>query len=239
MGSMIKPSKTITEKVTKILEDEILSGEYKPGDRLIESRIAERLGVSRIPVREALINLAKWGFVRTGNRRKGREVVGLSQREIRENYALRAMIECLAFSDKSLENDKKYHAFLRNIIQEMERMVKKRDLTSYRALNSKFHHEIVRRMNNRKLYQIYCDIDKSTRWFQNLTLYVLRMGKSIAEHRLLLDAYEKQDLPRIRKLFTQHYGQAVEVVTKKWRGNKKASQDRKQQLSEGDPSREA
>lgn len=215
---MIKPSKTITEKVTKILEEEIFSGKYSPGDRLVESRIAERLGISRVPVREALINLEKWGFVRTGNHRKGREVVGLDPREIRENYAARSMIEYLAFSEKSLQKDQRYGVFLRNIIREMERMVKKRDLESYRFLNSKFHHEIVRRMNNRKLYQIYCDIDRSTRWFQNLTLYVLRMGKSIAEHRLLLDAYEKQDLPKIRKLFTQHYGQAVEVVTQKWKG---------------------
>jgi len=220
---MIRPSKTITERVTKILEDEILSGKYQPGDRLVEGRIAERLGVSRIPVREALINLEKWGFVSTGSNRKGREVVGLGQREIRENYAARAMLEWMAFSQKSLENDKKYHAFLRNKIYEMERMVKKGDLASYRALNSKFHHEIVRRMNNRKLYQIYCDIDKSTRWFQNLTLYVLRMGKSIAEHRLLLDAYKNQDLPRIRELFTQHYGQAIEVITRKWKRKTQAS----------------
>ncbi len=214
---MIKPSKTITEKVTKILEHEILSGNYKPGDRLVESRIAERLGVSRIPVREALINLEKGGFLKTGTNRKGRVVIGLGQRDIRENYAVRAMIECMAFCEKSLDHDKKYHAILRNILKEMERLVKKRDLNGYRIQNSKFHHEIVRQVHNRKLYQIYCDIDKSTRWFQILTLYVLRMGKSIAEHRLLLDAYKNQDLPRIRKLFAQHYGQAVEMITRKWK----------------------
>lgn len=213
---MIKPSKTITEKVTKILEEEILSGELKPGERLIESRIAQRLGVSRVPVREALINLEKLGFVRTGNHHKGREVLGLNQREIRENYALRTMIECYAFSEKSMEKDVSYYSCLQKMIQAMDEMVRKEDLSGYRAINSKFHHEIVRRLNNRRLYQIYCDIDRRTRWFQNLTLFVLRMEKSIAEHRLLLKAFEDQDLPRIRSILNQHYGQAIEMISKKW-----------------------
>jgi DNA-binding GntR family transcriptional regulator len=212
---MIKPSKTITEKVTKILEDEILSGIYKPGDRLVESRIAGRLGVSRVPVREALLNLEKWGFVRTGNNRKGREVVGLSKREISENYAIRALIECHAFSELSLQKERKFPAYLRKMIGQMEEAVSQKDLDGYRRLNSQFHLAIVRRLNNRKLYEIYRDVDRSTRWFQNLTLYVLRMEKSIQEHKLLLEAHEKRDLQLIRKLFQDHYGQAVDVVTQK------------------------
>ena len=105
---LIRPSKTIAEKVLRVLEEEILSGKYKPGDRLVEREIAERLGVSRIPVREALQTLVRRGFVKTkGNNRKGREVVGISEKEIRENYFIRAMIEEYALWEKSLQKDKK------------------------------------------------------------------------------------------------------------------------------------
>ena len=82
-------------------------------------------------------------------------------------------------------------------------------------MNSKFHHEFVKALNNRKLYKIYCDISKSMHWFQNLTLYVPRMEESNAEHKLLLRAYEKQDLGEISRLFKEHYDQAVEFLTKK------------------------
>ena len=71
---IIKPIQTIAQQVFKILEEEILSGKYKPGDRLIEREIGDRLGISRIPVREALLSLERWGLViATGRNRKGRE----------------------------------------------------------------------------------------------------------------------------------------------------------------------
>ena len=187
MGSMIKPSKTITEKVTKILEDEILSGEYKPGDRLIESRIAERLGVSRIPVREAMLRLERWGLVvPTGANRKGREVIGIGRREIAENYSIKEFIESYALCEKSLQQDKTFFVALNKLIEEMDERVAKKDLEGYRKLNWKFHHEIAKSLGNKKVYNFFGDADKRTRWFQNLTLYSLRMERSIQEHKRLL-----------------------------------------------------
>ena len=211
---IIRPAKTIAEKVLKILEDEILSGKYKPGDRLVEREIAERLGVSRIPVREALFSLERRGFVKANNR-KGREVVGLSKREISENYSIRELIEGYALSEKSLEQDRKIKATLRQMVEQMEKFAQKKDLESYRNLNSKFHHAIAQGLNNKKLYKIYSEAAKSTNWFQNLTLYVPRMEESIQEHKLLLKAYEDQDLLKIRSLMKNHYSQAVDFLTKK------------------------
>jgi len=216
---LIRPSKTIAEKVLRVLEEEILSGKYKPGNRLVEREIAEHLGVSRIPVREALQTLIRRGFVKTkGSNRKGREDVGISEKEIRENYSLRVMIEEHALWEKSLQGDKKLESSLAALIKEMEGVAKKGDLESYRSLNAKFHHEIARSLNNRKIYEIYDEASKSTGWFQKLTLYAPRMEDSIREHKSLLKAYKAQDLLKIRRVMEGHYHQAVEFLIKKLGG---------------------
>ena len=212
----IKRSKTISERVLKILENEILSGNYKPGGRLIEREIAERLGVSRVPVREALMSLERWGFIKENeDNKRGREIVQLSKRDIKEFYHIREFIERYAFSEKSLENDKRLSASLWKMVEKMDEFAIKEDVESYRKMNSKFHHQLVKALNNRKLFKIYTEISKTMRWFQALTLFVPRMKASNLEHKLLLKAYEKQDLPEIRRLFKRHYDQAVEVLAKK------------------------
>jgi DNA-binding GntR family transcriptional regulator len=236
---VIKPIETISQQVFKILEEEILSGKYKPGDRLIEREIAERLGISRIPVREALLSLERRGLVvPAGANRKGREVIGISRREIAENYSIKELIETYALSEKSLQQDKNFLGAMNRLIEEMKEGVAKRDLKNYRKLNSRFHHEIARSLNNRKLYQIFADADKRTRWFQNLTLYSLRMERSIQEHRLLLKACEKGDLRQIRDTVKSHYGQAVEFLLKKLipgtTAKKEHPKERKQGKSEID-----
>jgi DNA-binding GntR family transcriptional regulator len=153
--------------------------------------------------------------VPTGAHRKGREVIGINRREIAENYSIKECIESYALAEKSLQRDKGFLAGLRRFIGEMEKEVGKKDLENYRKLNSRFHHEIAKSLNNRKLYQIFADADKRTRWFQNLTLYSLRMERSILEHKLLLEACEVSNLRQIRDTVKNHYGQAVDFLLKK------------------------
>jgi DNA-binding GntR family transcriptional regulator len=216
MKKIIKPIETISQQVFKILEEEILSGKYKPGDRLIEREIAERLGISRIPVREAMLSLERWGLVvPTGANRKGRKVIGIGRREIAENYSIKEFIESYALCEKSLQQDKTFFVALNKLIEEMDERVAKKDLEGYRKLNWKFHHEIAKSLGNEKLYNFFGAADKRTRWFQNLTLYSLRMERSIQEHKRLLEACKKSDLRQIRDMVKSHYGQAVQFLLKK------------------------
>lgn len=204
---------TIAEKVLRHLERDILFGHYKPGDRLVEREIAEKLGVSRVPVREALMNLERWGFVKPplGNR-KGREVVALTGREIEEFYQIILFIETSSFSECALVKNTELEEELWTLIHQMDDIAEREDLNEYRELNVKFHHTIVRWSQNRRLYRLYCDISKMERWFQNLTLYVPRMKQSNTEHRKIMGAYKDQDLLQIRTLFKEHYGHAIEIL---------------------------
>ncbi len=84
--------KTLPAAIADALRKAILGGEHTAGDQLRQDRLAEAFGVSRIPVREALIQLEAEGFV-TMVPHKGAVVTGLSRAEIDDVFDLRAMLE--------------------------------------------------------------------------------------------------------------------------------------------------
>src|SRR6186713_1741073 len=83
---------TLRAHVVKILSGGILSGKYKPGDRLNESQIARELNISRIPVREALSQLQEQGLVQNRERR-GMFVTNIGQEEVQQIASLRFILE--------------------------------------------------------------------------------------------------------------------------------------------------
>lgn len=83
---------SVEELVTNALRDAILSGELRPGDRLLQEQLAEQLRVSRIPLRDALRRLEAEGLVRMGPRR-GAEVASLTPADVREIYGIRVALE--------------------------------------------------------------------------------------------------------------------------------------------------
>lgn len=87
--------RTLVETVTEEISQIILNGELRPGDKLREAEIAERLGVSRGPVREASRRLQETGLL-TGHPFRGSFVRKLNQREVADIYTLRAVLECTA-----------------------------------------------------------------------------------------------------------------------------------------------
>src|SRR6195256_3047847 len=79
-------------RVIEELRQAILSGRRKPGERLVEERLADELGVSRNPVREAIRVLASEGLIEVTARR-GASVVSMSEQEARETIEVRALLE--------------------------------------------------------------------------------------------------------------------------------------------------
>jgi DNA-binding GntR family transcriptional regulator len=84
--------RSIEEVVTTALRDAILSGELRPGERLLQEQLADQLRVSRIPLRDALRRLEAEGLVSIGPRR-GAEVASLSHADVIEIYEIRASLE--------------------------------------------------------------------------------------------------------------------------------------------------
>ncbi|MGG1397872.1 GntR family transcriptional regulator [Bacillus salipaludis] len=139
MGKTSEDKSTIVKFVTKSLRKAILNGTLKKGDRLIQEEWAERLEVSRMPIREALTQLQMEGLVEMIPH-KGAVVTPITKDNIEEIYHTRALLEGLAV-EKSLpfltEDDKKR---LKDILIQMEELeISDATNDQYIQLNAAFH----------------------------------------------------------------------------------------------------
>lgn len=130
---------TLQYKVTTKLREVILKGEFKMGERLVQEQWAEKLGVSRMPIREALKQLEMEGLVRIEPRR-GAIVTPISIDDIEEIYQLRANLEGLAV-EKSLPNlEADEIAELENLYEQMVALkADEKDVAEFMLLNAQFH----------------------------------------------------------------------------------------------------
>ncbi len=200
--------KTVTDEVVATLEDAILSGKFKPNERLVEREIAERLGVSRAPIREALIRLKGLGLVR--ELRKGVNVISaISEKEIEELYTIKELIESYCISEGCLRGDEGYTERLEAIVGDMEKEMKKDNLNRYRELNNRFHEEIVKSTRNSKLFEIYLDVVRQIRWCQKYTLFSLRIKESLNEHKKMIRLSKAKDTEKLNTVVNEHNRQAL------------------------------
>lgn len=95
-GLLDRPRTRLAEEIAHVLRSLIMHGELKPGTPLLQLQLAERLGVSRTPLREAFLILERDGLLRTANGNKTVEVVTLDRRRLIETYQIREMIDGLA-----------------------------------------------------------------------------------------------------------------------------------------------
>ena len=118
-NSAATPPTTLRAHVVQRLREDILSGRYKPGDRLNESSIAREFQMSRIPVREALFELREVGLVMSRERR-GMFVTSLSEEEIQQINAVRIILEAEAFRLAKNRITPRVATTLKTLVDKME-----------------------------------------------------------------------------------------------------------------------
>lgn len=129
---------TLEEYVAHRIREAILKGYFKPGERLDQTELAELLGVSRSPVRDALKRLAAEGLV-TMHPHRGAVVAELSRDELEEIYLIRRVLEGLAARLAVAHMDSGRLDALRQLL---ERMDKTEDADEWIELNWRFHHTV-------------------------------------------------------------------------------------------------
>jgi DNA-binding GntR family transcriptional regulator len=146
--------KTIGEMVYEVIRESIISGVFVPGERLRQEAIATAIGVSRIPVRSALIQLESEGFVNFHPRR-GAVVRSLSIEQLREIYELRELLEPYALrkSMKTMSEDRVLR--LREFAAKLD---KEHEGAEFLELRVGFYRELYDSANNPQLVKMIEDL---------------------------------------------------------------------------------
>ena len=194
----------LRSQVYQMIKDMIIRGRLKPNERIVESRIAEELSISRGPVREAIRDLAKEGIV-TNIPRKGTFITACSIKDIEEIYSLRAVLEGLAIRRalKYLgEKEIKKREKLKN---EMVAAAKHKDINEMVKKDMEFHKMICHFSKHTRLIKFWSDMDYQIRMFLVTTDVVFHNPEEVAKrHNEILDAIKKKDPDKAETCIKNH-----------------------------------
>ena len=185
--------KSLSESARTMIEELILSGELVAGTKVTERDLAERLDMSRVPVREAIKGLLTVGLLgRVGTR--GVIVRKLDTDEIREIYAIRMILEARAARLASERITQQSLQTLQQLHQDMREAFKEDDYSSYYELNLKFHKEIHLAAHTPRLIKFIDMVMKESLLLRSRGLVDREnLEISLAEHQNLLDALIDRD----------------------------------------------
>lgn len=207
----LKNYKSIADHIYEALRADIAQGKLSPGERLTPGEIAASLGCSPMPVRDAIRRLAAEGFV-TISPRKETTVASLSLEEMRELFAIRAVLEGFAASlacPALTEDD------LRKLEEAMEGMAARlgvNDLKGWFRFNQQFHFHVFERAQNKMLRGILEALwDKTLRLPSKVLLgrpdFVARRMR---EHQDILRALQARDAQAVERSWRYHIARSGE-----------------------------
>ena len=196
--------KPLRELVFESLREAIISGQLSPGERMMEIQLAEEMGVSRTPVREAIRKLELEGLV-VMIPRKGAYVSGLSLKDVADVFEIRGALEGLAaelaadrITDEELENLERY---LVKISEDIEHG----DLSRVVETDTDFHTLLYQASRNNRLSQIINNLREQIQRFRTTSLSLPgRMKTALEEHRKIVEAISSRDGELARKLAQEH-----------------------------------
>lgn len=184
---------TLSEQVKEELLDDIMSGRFQPGDRIVESQIAKRMGISQSPVREALRDLVAMRFVDV-EPHKGARVRKIEQREVMEIYPVRARLEELA-GLLGVDKAKERLGELEHAVERMSEAFHARDARVMAQWDVSFHRIILEASENQILIESWNSLMIEARTFVTLNNLMLhRPGLDLAaRHTPILEAIRRGD----------------------------------------------
>lgn len=203
---MIGPQGGLTKtnyqtQVYRILEDMIIHGKLKSGERLIESEIAASMGVSRSPVREAIVALCQEGLVING-KRGGWVVSEVSLDDILEFFEVRKFVESTAAMQGCLYRSEEIMHEMERLVQELD---KAEDLEAFRENDISLHELIVLSGGNKKFRDVYVWARRNIRWCGYLNWEVPgRRERTKKEHEAILDCFTRRDPEAVKKAIEYH-----------------------------------
>lgn len=196
--------KPLRDLVFEAMREAILSGRLKPGERLMEVQLAEEMGVSRTPVREAIRKLELEGLVVIVPR-KGAYVSGFTLKDAAEVFEIRSSLEGLAAALAAERITDDEIALLDEVLKEISAAVAKGDINELVKKDGEFHQILFSASRNDRLTQMINNLKEQIDRFrvQSFT-NPTRLQSVLTEHKKILDAIKRGNAEDAEKLAKEH-----------------------------------
>lgn len=204
----------LRDVVFQTLEQAILMGELEPGERLMEIQLANRLGVSRTPIREAIRKLELEGLV-VMIPRKGAQVAKITERDLKNVLEVRCALEELAVELACQRITPDELDSLKKTCEEFRRATERKDLSLLAEKDIAFHDIIYGASHNDRLIQMLNNLR------QQMYRYRIEYLKDntahqtlIKEHQTLIQYIEKKDIQQAQEMMKHHIYNQVHTVSR-------------------------
>lgn len=196
--------KPLRELVFESLREAIIQGRLKPGERLMELTLAEELGVSRTPVREAIRKLELEGFV-VMVPRKGAYVAGITEKDINDVFEVRAALEALAAGLAAERITEEELDELERSLVQLAEASQSGDINAVVEHDTRFHDLIYRASRNQRLMQIVSNLQDQIQRFRLATLSRPgRTRRAVEEHKKIVEAIAERNVELAQQLAREH-----------------------------------
>lgn len=208
--------RSLGQGVYKRLKQAIIQGGFKPGSRVVESRLAAALGISRTPVREAIHKLEREGLLRQDPRR-GFFVAGLGRADIEETFGIRGVLESYAARLAAIRHVEGDLEPLEAKLEDYQECLDRGDLGALPQINTEFHDLLYGLSRSPRLIKMINDLRDHIYRYRVVILKVRAMAElSHTDHRSMLMAMKQRDADRVERLVKDHLLRGQDIVLKEF-----------------------
>jgi len=200
----VPDQKLLASRVADKLRNLIISGQFKPGEKLTETELAKAMGVSRSPIRSAFHILELEGLVSLVPRR-GAFVAEISLDEVKEIYEIKSMIEGYAANLAAQNITGREISKLKSVLNKAKICIEREDFEGILNTNYEFHAKIVESSKNKKLFSFYKSLILPIKKYQSYSLSPPWSPTiSLKEHWKILDAISKKENVKAERSAREH-----------------------------------
>lgn len=204
---------SLRDVVYKQLKEDIIYGRINPGEKLLELELAKKFKVSRTPIREALLQLEKRGFI-THEKNVGAVVVRVRPAQIAEYFDIIALLEKFAAEVVAAEKaNKEVVSHLRNLQKEMRNCSKARNYFGYLERDQEFHTFFTKACGSETLYSIVSDLrNKIFRFLERGFTLPVHIGHYLDSHQKVINAVSQGKPSQAGRFMMDHILHAKKFI---------------------------
>ena len=206
--------KSLGQHVFDNLKQAIINGKIPPGQRLVENRLAETLGISRTPIREAIHKLEREGYL--GKRPRGGFVVlGLDTIDIEETFGIRSVLEGYAARLAAVKHEESDLVPLEAHIRTFQQHLDNEELEILPDINTEFHDMLYALSKSPRLIKMINDLKDQIFRFRQMILKDAELAAmSNADHMQMIESIKRRDAEGVERLVHEHLMRGQSAVMK-------------------------